>query len=397
MRGAALAAIVLSDGYLEEFRRGEYYALLLFATTGMLVLVHATHFVMIFLAVEGLSLALYVLTGFLREREKGLEAALKYFFLGSFSAAFLAYGMALIYGATGTLELAGIADALDGGEPPALALAGLALMLIGFGFKISAVPFHMWTPDVYEAAPTPVVGFMSIATKAAAFAAMLRVFVVSLASLSADWVPVCAGLAFVSMLVGNLIALNQKSLKRMLAFSSIAHAGYALVGFVAFDAGGTDAVLFYLLSYGLMNMGAFAVLSSLEKNGEGVLLYDLSGLAERRPWTAAAMALFMLSLAGVPATVGFIGKLYLFLAAVRAEWIKLAVFVVVYSAIAAFYYLRVIVVMYMHSSEDAVPLAKPSWGGRVLLAALALGVIILGLLPGSAVTVVSATTDALLR
>jgi len=407
--GAALVTALLSLDYLDELQRGEYWALLLFATAGMMIVVHAANFLTVFLGLETLSLALYVLTGFRRGRERAVEAALKYFFLGAFAAAFLVYGMALIYGTTGTLEIGSLAVRIASGRPPALALAGLALLLVGLAFKVSAVPFHMWTPDVYEAAPTPIVGFMSVATKAAAFAALLRILVVGLTPLSAGWTSVAAALAFLSMLTGNFVALSQRSLKRMLAFSSIAHAGYILVGIAAWGAGGKEAVLFYLAAYGLMNLGAFAVLSSLERQGEGILLYDLSGLAKRRPWTAAAMALFMLSLAGVPATAGFVGKFYLFYAAVQAGWVKLALFAVVYSAVAAYYYLRVIVVMYMHAPPkavadgDAAPVlpvpefAPPRLAATLVLALTAAGVLVFGLLPSPLLDWVNSAAQSLAR
>jgi NADH-quinone oxidoreductase subunit N len=378
---AALVAVLLSVGYVSELKCGEYYALILFATSGMMLLTHSKHLLLVFLGIETLSLALYVLTAFWRERADAVEAALKYFFLGSFAAAFTVYGMALIYGATGSLELHIIAVKLEGQESTVLALAGLGLMLVGFAFKLSLVPFHMWTPDAYQAAPTPVVAFMSIATKAATVAAMLRILIVGLPHLEADWVEVSAALAFITMLAGNLIALTQRSMKRMLAFSSIAHAGYMMVGFVGWQHGGTEAVLFYLGAYALMNLGAFAVLTTLEKDGQEVLLYDLAGLAERRPLIAASMAVFMLSLAGVPATIGFLGKLYLFMAAGDAGWVSLAVFTGLYSAIAAYYYLRVIVVMYMHPSPEGELVAAPRLLDTGLVVGLALGVVALGVLP----------------
>src|SRR5579875_3088494 len=357
---AALLAILLSPSYIRftSFDPGEYYALLLAASAGMMLLAAATNFMIVFLAIELLSLSLYILSGFARTRERSQEAGFKYFLLSSFASAFLIYGMALIYGATGTTSLRFISQCLQGypcaaGAPNSpLLLIGIALLIVGLTFKVSVVPFHMWTPDVYEGAPTPVTAFMSVATKASVFAAMVRVFDVSLTTVVNHWFDVLWGLAVLTMVVGNVIALMQRNMKRLLAYSGIAHAGYVLVAVLANNATGMSAVAFYFLSYTFMNVGAFILVSVLESRGEvGDEIASYRGLWYRNPWLAGATAVFMFSLAGFPPTAGFFAKYLAFVAIVRAGHTELAVIGVLTSVISIFYYLRVVWVMFMQRDE----------------------------------------------
>jgi NADH-quinone oxidoreductase subunit N len=367
---AAALAILLSVEYAKRtgLAQGEYYTLLLLSTTGMMLMAAAINLMTIFLALEILSIALYVLVGLNRGEPRSAEAAIKYFLLGALASGFLLYGMALVYGQAGTTSLAGVRNhvmSLEGSFPLLLAVA-LGLMIVGFGFKVALVPFQWWTPDAYQGAPTSVTAFMSVGAKAAGFAALGRVVLYAFGvldlspsggSLYDDWGWLLAILAALTMTVGNLAALRQRNLKRMLAYSSIAHAGYVLVGVAAGGELGTSAMLFYLFVYAFMNVGAFAVVIALG-NLEGLVhggetLHDFSGLAGRKPGLAASMTLFMLSLAGVPPLVGFFAKLYIFAAAVQADLTWLAVFGVVNSVISAYYYLRVVVAMYMKEGAPA--------------------------------------------
>ncbi|MEZ4771283.1 MAG: NADH-quinone oxidoreductase subunit N [Caldilineales bacterium] len=356
---AAVLGVLLAKDTVNQFTRmpGAYYALLLLAVVGMISMASATDLIVVFLSLEILSLALYVLVGFNLHEPRSAEASLKYFLLGAFASGFFLYGAALLYGATGSTNIAQIGHALNASGGGSLYLyAGTALLIVGFGFKIAMAPFHMWTPDAYQGAPTPVTGFMSVATKTAAFAAFMRVLMLALPASQQSWGWALAILAAVTMTLGNLAALRQASLKRMLAYSSIAHAGYALVGLVPGTAGGAVAVLFYMLSYALMNLGAFAVLVALERRGENdVQRGDLSGLADRRPGLAAAMAIFMFALAGIPPFVGFFAKFFVFSAAAEAGWIWLVVIGVINSVISAYYYLSVVVGMYFKPQAEAAP------------------------------------------
>ncbi len=376
-----LVAMNWLDAHGEQ--QGEYNGLLLLAAIGMTLMAAATHLMVVFIALEILSLSLYILTGFERERAASGEAALKYLLLGAFSTAFFLYGVALVYAATGALDFPGIAQSIQSAAVSPMLLIGIALLIVGFGFKVAAVPFHMWTPDVYQGAPTPITAFMSVGAKAAGFAAFLRLFVSSLGVEKAVWVPAVAVLAALTMTVGNLAALRQLSLKRMLAYSSIAHAGYILVGVAAANESGVAAVLFYLFVYAFMNIGAFAVVIAMERQGEGdVMANQARGLARIHPLLAAAMAIFMLGLTGVPPLAGFFGKLYLFQAAVQADLTWLAIVGVINSAISAYYYLRVVVAMYMAEEEEApVTLA---WRPVLALATgvAAVLVVIIGIYPG---------------
>ena len=363
--------------------RGEVYGLMLFAVAGMLGLVSAVELVSLFVALEIMSVSLYALAGMRRAQAQSQEAALKYFVTGAFSSAFLLYGIALLYGVTGTTNLAGIAAALasPAREPGTLAVA-LGLLLVGFGFKIGSVPFHMWVPDVYQGAPTTVTALMAAAVKAAAFAALLRVSFVGLAPLAHKWQPVLAALAILSMVVGNLAALAQSNLKRMLAYSSVAHAGYMLTAFVATPALAVEAVVFYLAGYAAVSVGAFGALAALAREDrEPTTLADVAGLAERRPALAAAIAIFMFSLTGVPVTAGFVGKLMVFKAAVAGGWVVLALTGVVMSVVSAYYYLRVVVAMYMQTpTEEQWPRVDVAAATALALAGLA--ILWLGVYPG---------------
>ncbi|MEE8449000.1 MAG: NADH-quinone oxidoreductase subunit N [Thermodesulfobacteriota bacterium] len=379
-------SLLLSVRYIREMgiNYGEYYALIIFSTLGMMVMGMAGDLLMVFLGMELLSVPIYILAGFLKRDARSNEAALKYFLLGAFSAAFLLYGIALIYGAAGTTNIEGIARFASG--PGALKnpflLMGMGLIIIGLGFKVALVPFHMWTPDAYEGAPVAVTAFMSVAPKAAGFAVFLRVLLVALPSARADWLIIISVLAVLTMTLGNVAAIAQTNIKRMLAYSSIAHAGYILVALVAGDEMGGSAVLFYLLVYSLMNLGAFGIVILLVTGGEErSRLSDFAGLATSHPVAAAAMALFMLSLTGIPPTAGFVGKFYLFSAAVNAGFIWLAIIAVLNSAVSVYYYLRVIIIMYMSeaSSVERPLILSPSSVIALVLAAA--GTLALGLYP----------------
>jgi NADH-quinone oxidoreductase subunit N len=347
--GVGILVVLMSMNYLDEtgIPPGEYYALLLFALAGMIVMASGTDLVVIFLGLEVMSISVYILAGAWRTQRRSNEAAMKYFLLGAFATGFLLYGIALLYGATGSTRLDVIAEKV-GAADHTLVLAGVAMLLVAFGFKVAAVPFHMWTPDVYEGAPTSVTALMAVAVKSAGFAAFVRVFLHAFAGLQADWSMLLWVLAVATMTVGNVLALAQRNMKRMLAYSSIAHAGYLLVALTAGGANGGAAALFYLLVYAFMNLGAFGVVIALGRRGEpNENLDDYAGLGFRAPLLGATMALFMLSLTGIPPLAGFAGKVYIFTAAVSQGYVALAVIGVVNSAISAGYYVRVLVTMYM--------------------------------------------------
>jgi len=390
---AATAVIVLlAMDYLPQqgLERGEFYALLLFATVGMGFMVGSVELIMIFIGLEISSIATYVLCGYRRHNSHSTEASLKYFLLGSFATAFFLYGIALLYGASGTTNLyqmasQGLHISPDGISHAGLVLAAAGLMFIGLGFKVSAAPFQMWTPDVYEGAPALVTGFMSAGPKAAAFAVALRVFYVALQDSSATWFWMIWAAAILSMCLGNLGALRQTNIKRMLAYSSIAQAGYVLVAFAALGAQGASAVLFYLAAYVAMNIGAFAVISHWAHREERyVELKDYAGLGFRFPWLGFCLSVFLFSLIGVPLTGGFFGKLYVFQAALHAHLIGLTVIALLNSALAAYYYLRVMVYLYMRPQEQPIecaPFTAPLW----LAVASCLGVTFwLGIFPTQA-------------
>ena len=363
---------------------GEYHALVLLSTAGMIFLGAANDLIVVFLALEIMSVAVYVLAGLFRRDARSTEAALKYFLLGAFATGFLLYGIAFFYAAAGStrLDLVAHAIARDGLRP--LTLLGMALVLVGFGFKVALIPFHVWTPDVYEGAPTAVTAFMAVGVKAAAFAAFARVFVAGLGGVAASWTGVLGVLAALTMTVGNVTAVLQRSVKRMLAYSSIAHAGYALLGLVAASHDGGGALLFYLTTYVFMTLGAFAVLIALGRRGEpNEDLADWAGVGFRHPVLGLSMAVFMLSLAGIPPTAGFAGKFYLFTATVDAGYVGLAVVGVLNSLISVYYYLGVLVAMYM--ADGGRPILAPSTR-PYLLATILVSVaatLLIGILPAT--------------
>jgi NADH-quinone oxidoreductase subunit N len=360
---AAGAGLLLSPGYIERQgvrQEGEYYTLLLIAALGMMLMASAGNLMIIFVGLEVLSLALYILSAYVVARPRSQEAGLKYFILSSFASAFLLYGMALTYGSTGTTSLAGIRAFVEAHplQPTAgfgpLLLAGLGLMAVGFCFKVSAIPFQAWTPDVYVGAPTSVTAFMSVGTKVAAFVAMARVFMVALHVEAGQWMPVLWAVAVLTMIGGNLLAVSQRDVKRMLAYSSVANAGYILVAVVTNTQAALASLLVYLAAYAVMNLGAFAVVLAVERNdGLGTTLDDFAGLARRRPMLAFSMLVFLCALAGIPPTVGFTAKFYVFYAAVRANHLELAIIGLVTSILGMFYYLRVVWAMYFSEPRPA--------------------------------------------
>jgi NADH-quinone oxidoreductase subunit N len=357
-----LLGIAVAYDYISRMRieRGEYYVLILFSIVGMMLMAQAADLMIVFLALELLSIPLYVLSAFAYPRSESEESGIKYFLLGAFSTGFVVYGIALAFGATGTTSIAGIGAAVKSGiQNPSLLLIGAALILIGFGFKVAIVPFHMWTPDVYQGAPTSVTAFMAAGAKVAGFAALLRVFATAFPSQS-DLVPVMAGLSALTMIVGNIIAIAQTDIKRMLAYSSIAQAGYILMAFVPFADEKVRSVavasgLFYLLAYTVTNFGAWGVVIALERSeNRGLAIDDYAGLGRKYPLLAAAMAVAMLSLTGLPPTLGLIGKIYLFRSVIEGGIYWLAVIGVLTSLISAYYYLRVVIVMYMKDGDPQV-------------------------------------------
>ena len=381
--GSGLIAVALAYSYLERMgiKRSEFYPLLLYSVSGMILMAQAADLIVVFLALELLSIPLYILAGIARPDPASEEASLKYFLLGAFAGGFVVYGVALSFGATGTTSLAGIVAAIaEGGADLTLLLVGAGLILIGLGFKVALVPFHMWTPDVYQGAPTPITAFMAVGAKAAGFAALLRIFLAALPVLSENLVPVFWFLSALTMFAGNLIAIAQTNIKRMLAYSSIAHAGYILMALVTFNqtaltADVVGATLFYLLAYAVTNFGAWSVVIALEKKeARGLELEDYYGLGKKYPLQAAAMLVFMLSFIGVPPTLGFVGKFYLFRTVVSGGYIWLAVLGVLTSLLSAYYYLRVVVNMYMQDGDPE--LTKDRWLTFITLAA-ALAVVLL--------------------
>jgi NADH-quinone oxidoreductase subunit N len=370
---ACVLAVLMSPAYLKRQgirHQGEYYALMLLATSGMMLMAAATNLMTIFLGIELLSLSLYILAGFVGTRFRSQEAGMKYFLLSSFASAFLLYGMALIYGATGSTALtaigaflrgpgAGVAHGLTGFAP--LLGLGMGLLAVGFVFKVSAIPFHAWTPDVYEGAPTTVTAFMSVGTKVAAFLAIARTFMLALHAMQNEWGATIWAIAVVTMILGNIMAIAQTNVKRLLAYSSITHAGYILVGVVVNTPLALSAILFYLMAYAFMNIGAFGVVLALERRGGiGTDLRDYAGLKRTHPVLAAAMALFMFALAGIPGTVGFMAKYYLFYAAIQGGHLELAIIGLVSSVFGFFYYLGIVFVMY--GREPAEATVEPTAG-----------------------------------
>jgi len=408
-QGAAFGGLLVVDGFATFFRilvmvvgiltvlpsyrflqrqngeTGEFHALLLFSIAGQCIMASANELIVIFIGLEISSIASYVLAGYLRDDKRANEAALKYFLLGSFATAFFLYGVAMIYGATGTINLTKVRDVVMGQTvSPIFIGVAAAIMFVGLAFKVSASPFQIWAPDVYQGAPTPVSAFLSAGPKAAAFAVFLRIFMTAFEPIAAAWMPLVWTSALLSMTIGNFAALLQTNIKRMLAYSSIAHAGYVMVALTAQSDIGTAAAMFYLAGYAFMNVGAFAVVSHLSGRGEKYQsIEDFKGLAQKQPMTAAMLTIFLLSLIGVPLTGGFFGKFYIFKAALESHLVWLTVLGLLNSAVAAYYYLRILVMMYMHEPGEAVIEAEPlspSLGLALILPAL--GTLFLGIFPG---------------
>jgi NADH-quinone oxidoreductase subunit N len=397
---AAALAVLLSIDYLRRHgvESGEYYALVLMSTSGMLLLASAGDLIVVFLGIELVSLPLYVLAGLFKTRLAAGEASMKYFLLGAFATAFFLYGVALIFGATGATNFDRIAAAAAARPSDPLITVGLGLLLVGFGFKISSVPFHMWAPDVYEGAPTSITALIATGSKAAAFGALIRVLAVALKPAQPDWTVLLWALAAVTMTLGNVVAIAQSNLKRMLAYSSVAHVGYMLVGLVAGGVPGAGAILYYLLAYTFTTAGAFGAILMVERAGEeAVEVRDYAGLARRHPVLAATLALYLLSLIGIPPLAGFVAKFYLFGSAVRAGYLWLTVVAVLNSAIAAYYYLRVIVYMYMREPDGTAARLAPTFAGGLALAIAAVGIVLLGVAPAPFVDLAQAAVAPLMR
>jgi NADH-quinone oxidoreductase subunit N len=381
---ATAITILMSMRYLvdEGLALYEYFALLLFASAGMMFMVCGNHILLIFVGLETLSISVYVLAGILPGNPKSSEAALKYLLLGAFSSGVFLYGAALLYGSAGSLSLEQLSRYFHGGAPSKMAVVGIGLLLAGFAFKVAAVPFHMWTPDVYEGAPSPITGFMSVGVKAAAFAAFVRVFFESVSTMHAQWAQFLWILAALTMILGNLAALVQDNIKRMLAYSSIAHAGYIMIGMIAGGKTGTSAILYYLLAYTFTNLGAFAIVTLVGRQGEEkVFIDDYRGLAKQNPLLALLMSIFMFSLAGIPPTAGFVGKFAIFSAAISAGYIWLVIIGVLTSAASVFYYFRIVMKMYMEVPE-VEPAGFKFGAGMVLALTFAVvGVLYIGIFP----------------
>lgn len=380
-----ILTFLISRQYIERMGiyHSEYYAIILFSLVGMMLIASSLDLLMLFIGIELMSLSFYILAGFMRTRLTSNESALKYFLLGAFATGFLVYGIALVYGASGTTNLASIAGQIDELFNSTLFWIGVAMLTMGFSFKIASVPFHMWAPDVYEGAPTTVTAYMSTAGKAAAFAGFLIVVMFSFAGGTEKLQDLFAILAVASMVVGNVIAISQHNLKRMLAYSSIAHAGYMLIGFAAASELGMSGVMFYVVAYGFMNIGAFGVLSMTEYGDNKNLTFDeYKGLATRKPFVAALMAIFMFSLSGIPPFAGFFGKYYIFLAAIQEGYTWLAIVGVLASVIGVYYYIRVIIYMYFYDGDVTLE-AEPSYIGMTALVLAALAVLQMGIFPST--------------
>jgi len=394
-----IGAVVILSSYeymaVQRIRAGEYYGLILFGLVGMCLMSSAVELVLIFISLEISSISTYILAGFRRREASSAESSLKYFLLGSFATAFFLYGVALMFGATGSTNIDKISQALQSNEVPTLAYLAIALMFVGLGFKVASAPFHIWTPDVYEGAPAPIVGLMSTGPKAAAFAVLLRILFEANAPGRFWLIWVSAAL---SMTLGNIGALVQNNIKRLLAYSSIAHAGYLLVAFAAAPQVGISAAMFYSASYAAMNVGAFAVVSHLANYGEKyVTLDDYAGLARRSPLLAATLTIFLLSLIGIPITGGFFAKFYVFSAALRSNLVGLTIIGVINSAIGAYYYLRIIVMMYMREARTEVPVMKVPAGIAAALVITVAATIYLGVLPGRVLDYALHSADGLMH
>ncbi|MDE0425882.1 MAG: NADH-quinone oxidoreductase subunit N [Candidatus Poribacteria bacterium] len=381
---STILVALISISYLggRDRKQGPYYLLILLATLGMMLMAAGNELIIIFLGLELMSLSLYILAGYFRESPASSEAGMKYLLLGAFASAFFLYGIALIYGGAGTTSVPAIAEAIAAPNKSPLLLAGMFLLIVGFGFKVAIVPFHQWAPDVYEGAPTTIAAFISAGPKAAGFAAFLRIFMEALPNLQVEWSGVIILLAMLTMTVGNVIAIAQTNIKRMLAYSSIAHAGYILIGLAAANSEGISSAMLYLLVYCVMNIGAFgAVILAKTADGESLMISDYAGLGLRKPLLAMFMTVMLLSLAGFPPTAGFVGKFYIFKSAVGAGHIWLVIIGAVNTAISAFYYLRVVVTMYMREPEEELEFSPYSSTLVIGLVIAAIGVLLIGILP----------------
>ena len=381
---STILVALISMSYLgkDDRKQGPYYLLILLATLGMMLMAAGNELIIVFLGLELMSLSLYVLAGYFRDNPASSEAGMKYLLLGAFASAFFLYGIALIYGGAGTTSIPAIAEAITAANKSPLLLAGMFLLIVGFGFKVAIVPFHQWAPDVYEGAPTTIAAFISAGPKAAGFAAFLRIFMEALPNLQVEWSGVVIVLAMLTMTVGNVVAIAQTNIKRMLAYSSIAHAGYVLIGLAAANNDGISSAMLYLLVYCVMNIGAFgAVILAKTDDGESLMISDYAGLGIRKPLLAMFMTIMLLSLAGFPPTAGFVGKFYIFKSAVQAGHIWLVIVGAINTAISAFYYLRVVVTMYMREPEEELSFA--SYPGTLIvgLVLAAIGVLLIGILP----------------
>jgi NADH-quinone oxidoreductase subunit N len=390
--------ILISPRYLivEDIPAGEYYSLILFSAIGMMIMAAGVDLLAIYIGLELMSLAIYALAGFVKRDPKSIEAALKYFLMGSFSSGILLYGLALLYGLTGSTQLAVMAEqVMATGSNPALILA-IVMLVGGFGFKIAAVPFHMWAPDVYEGAPHSVVGFISVGSKAAAFAGLMRIFLVALGPSKAQWEPLLWAVSILSMLVGTLVAIAQSNIKRMLAYSSVASAGYMLIGVITGTDIGLASVLVYAMAYVFMNIGAFALVVLLCRRGErGDTIEEFTGLARVSPVASASLVIFFLSLTGIPPTAGFIGKFYLFASAIQAGYVGLAVIGVISSAISLYYYFSVVMQMYMQEAPKERGLS-PTPGLAAALLLMVAGTLVFGVFPGPLIDAAQAAIDIFL-
>lgn len=390
----SVGAVILSSiDYLrrDNLLRAEYFSLLLFAALGMCLMAISADLIVTFLGIEILSIATYVLAAYRREEMKSIESALKYFILGAFSTAFLLYGIAFIYGATASTRYLEIARTVSAADSWSISLLiGLGLMIVGFGFKASLAPFHVWAPDVYEGAPVPITAHLAVASKAAAFVALLRILFQVLPALSESWQVLLWLSAVVTMGIGNIAALTQTNIKRMLAYSSIAHAGYLLVGVVANNSLGAQSILFYLLAYAFMNLGAFTVVQLIGRRNElKMQIEDFAGIGFRMPFLGIALSVFLISLAGIPLTAGFTGKLFLFAAAIQSGMYWLVVFALLASAIGLYYYLRILVLMYMKEPEADLSGIGLPLTARVVIVIMLAGTLYLGLFPGAVLKLAS--------
>ncbi len=381
---STILVALISLSYLgrDDRKQGPYYILILLATLGMMLMASGNELIIVFLGLELMSLSLYVLAGYFRDNPASSEAGMKYLLLGAFASAFFLYGIALIYGATGTTSIPEIADYLTAESKSPLLFAGVFLLIVGFGFKVAIVPFHQWAPDVYEGAPTTIAAFISAGPKAAGFAAFLRIFMEALPDITSEWNMILVLLAMLTMTVGNVIAIAQTNIKRMLAYSSIAHAGYVLIGLAAANSEGTASAIMYLLIYCVMNIGAFgAIILARTADGESLMISDYAGLGFKKPLLGMFMSLMLLSLAGFPPTAGFVGKFYIFKSAVGAGHIWLVIVGAINTAISAFYYLRVVVTMYMREPEEELEFNPYPSTLVIGLVLAAIGVLLLGILP----------------